>query len=70
MRRHFTRATQALRSIPRGRACIMVIGMPNEGEGDTPSENSQTGVIKAISNLSLTPYTKRGIRRVGGEHIR
>jgi hypothetical protein len=40
MRRHFTRATQALRSMPRGRACIMVTGMPNEGEGDTSSENS------------------------------
>jgi hypothetical protein len=48
----------------------MVTEMPNEGEEDTPSENSQTGVIKAISNLSLTPYTERGIRRVGGEYTR
>jgi hypothetical protein len=38
--------------------------MLNEGERDTSSENSQTSVIKAISNLSLTPYAKRGIRRV------
>jgi hypothetical protein len=48
----------------------MVRGMPNEGEGDTPSENGQTSVIKAISNLSLTPHTERSIRRAGGEHAR
>jgi hypothetical protein len=48
----------------------MITGMPNKGEGDTPSENSQTGVIKAISNLSLTPYIKRGIRRVEEKHTR
>jgi hypothetical protein len=44
--------------------------MPNKGEEDTPSENSQTGVIKAISNLSLISYTKRGIRRVKEEYIK
>jgi hypothetical protein len=56
--------------MPRGRAYIIVTEMPNKGEGDTLSENSQTGVIKAISNFSLTPYTERGIRRVEGEYIR
>jgi hypothetical protein len=46
--------------------------MPNKGERDTSSENSQTSVIKAISNLSLTSYAKKGIRRVdvGREHAR
>jgi hypothetical protein len=44
--------------------------MPNKGEGDTSSENSQTGVIKAIFNLSFTLYIKRGIRRVEREYIR
>jgi hypothetical protein len=48
----------------------MVRGMPNKGERDTSSENSQTSVIKAIPNLSLTPHTERGIRRVEGEHAR
>jgi hypothetical protein len=32
----------------------MVRGIPNKGERDTSSENSQTSVIKALSNLSLT----------------
>ena len=39
--------------------------MSNKGERNTSSENSQTSVIKAIFNLSLTPYTERSIRRVG-----
>jgi hypothetical protein len=70
MRRYITRATQALRSLPEKRAYIIVRGIPNKGERDTSSENSQTSVIKAISNLSLIPHIKRGIRRVGGEHAR
>jgi hypothetical protein len=41
--------------------------MPNKGERNTSSENSQTSVIKTISNLSLTLYIKRGIRRVNVE---
>jgi hypothetical protein len=45
----------------------MVRGMTNKGEKDTSSENSQTSVIKAISNLNLTLYTERGIRRVDVE---
>jgi hypothetical protein len=50
----------------------MIRGMPNKGERNTLSENSQTSVIKAISNLSLTPHTERSIRRVGvrGKHVR
>jgi hypothetical protein len=65
------RATQALRSLPEKRAYIMVRGMPNKGERDS-SENSQTGVIKTISNLSFTPHTERSIRRVdvGEKHAR
>jgi hypothetical protein len=43
----------------------MIRGMPNKGEGNTSSENSQTNVIKIIPNLSLTLHTERGIRRVG-----
>jgi hypothetical protein len=43
----------------------MVRGIPNKDEENTSSENSQTSVIKAISNLSLTPHTERSIRRVG-----
>jgi hypothetical protein len=72
MRRYITRATQALRGLPQRKTHIMVRGMHNEGERDTSSENSQTNVIKTISNLSLTPHTKRGIRRVGvrKEHAR
>jgi hypothetical protein len=56
--------------MPRERAYIIVTEMPNKGEGDTPSENSQTGIIKAISNFSLTFYTKKGIRRVKEEYIK
>jgi hypothetical protein len=48
----------------------MVRGMPNEGEGDTLSENSQTGAVKAIFNLSFTPYTKRSVQSAGGEYTR
>jgi hypothetical protein len=48
----------------------MVRGIFSEGEGDTPSKNSPTGVIEAISNLSLTPYIKRSIRRARGEPAR
>jgi hypothetical protein len=48
----------------------MVRGIPSEGEEDTPSKNSQTGAIEAISNLSLTSYTKRSIRRARGEPAR
>jgi hypothetical protein len=48
----------------------MVRGMPNKGERNTSSENSQTSVIKTIFNLSLTFYIERGIRRVEGEYVR
>jgi hypothetical protein len=65
MRRHITRATQALRSLPQRKTHIMVRGIPNKDERDTSSENSQTNIIKVISNLSLTSHTKRDIRRVG-----
>jgi hypothetical protein len=56
MRRHITYATQALRSLPRRRAYIMVNGMPRKGKGDGSSEEGQKGAATAVSDFKYTPH--------------
>jgi hypothetical protein len=48
----------------------MVRGMPSEGKRDISSEDGQTEVIKAISNLGHTSHTQRSVQRAGGERAR
>jgi hypothetical protein len=69
IRRYITYATQAVRSLPRRRAYIMINGVPRKGKKDGSSEKSQKGAAIAVSDFKYTPHAKRSIRRhTSGEH--
>jgi hypothetical protein len=69
IRRHITCATQAVRSLPRRRARIMINGVPRKGKGDSSSEKGQKGATIAVSDFKHTSYASRSIRRhTSGEY--